>query len=80
MVILNNNDIVQAIRPIYLPGDTIKLKTLKQEKGFTQGVGYLEDGTMVLEDGKKYVGVEMRVVVTSALQTSVGRMIFTRPP
>jgi uncharacterized protein YacL len=80
VAILNVNDLAQAIRPIYLPGDTIELKILKQGKEPTQGVGYLEDGTMVVvEEGKDYVGGEVRVIVTSALQTSAGRMIFAKP-
>ncbi|HAC66303.1 MAG TPA: hypothetical protein DCF68_22895 [Cyanothece sp. UBA12306] len=78
--ILNVNDIAQAIRPIYLPGDTLDLKILKPGKEPTQGVGYLDDGTMVVvEEGKEYLGGELRVVVTSALQTSAGRMIFAKP-
>ncbi len=80
VTILNVNDIAQAIRPIYLPGDTLDLKILKQGKEPTQGIGYLEDGTMVVvEEGKDYVGTEARVVVTSSLQTSAGRMIFAKP-
>ncbi|MDJ0601867.1 MAG: TRAM domain-containing protein, partial [Crocosphaera sp.] len=80
VTILNVNDIAQAIRPIYLPGDTIDLKILKLGKEPTQGVGYLEDGTMVVvEEGKEYIGEELSVVVTSALQTSAGRMIFAKP-
>jgi uncharacterized protein YacL len=80
VTILNVNDIAQAIRPIYLPGDTLDLKILKPGKEPTQGVGYLEDGTMVVvEEGKDYLGGELRVVVTSALQTSAGRMIFAKP-
>ncbi len=78
--ILNVNDLAQAVRPIYLPGDTLDLKILKPGKEPTQGIGYLEDGTMVVvEEGKEYVGGELRVVVTSALQTSAGRMIFAKP-
>lgn len=78
--ILNVNDIAQAIRPIYLPGDTMDLKILKNGKEPTQGIGYLDDGTMVVvEEGKEYVGAEVRVVVTSSLQTSAGRMIFAKP-
>ncbi|PSF39443.1 hypothetical protein C7H19_01250 [Aphanothece hegewaldii CCALA 016] len=78
--ILNVNDLAQALRPIYLPGDTLDLKILKQGKEPTQGVGYLEDGTMVVvEEGKDYVNEEVRVIVTSALQTSAGRMIFAKP-
>lgn len=80
VTILNINDLAQSMRPIYLPGDAIELKILKQGKEATQGVGYLEDGTMVVvEEGKDYVGGEVRVIVTSALQTSAGRMIFAKP-
>ncbi len=78
--ILNVNDLAQAIRPIYLPGDPLDLKILKQGKEPTQGIGYLEDGTMVVvEEGRDFVGSEARVIVTSALQTSAGRMIFAKP-
>jgi uncharacterized protein YacL len=56
------------------------LKILKEGKEPTQGIGYLDDGTMVVvEEGRGYVGGELRVVVTSALQTSAGRMIFAKP-
>lgn len=78
--VLNINDLTQAVRPTYLPGDSLDLKILKEGKEPAQGVGYLEDGTMVVvEDGSPYVGNEVQVVVTSALQTSAGRMIFARP-
>ena len=78
--VLNVNDLVQAVRSTYLPGDNIDLKIIKEGKEPSQGVGYLEDGTMVVvEEGSNYVGNELRVVVTSALQTTAGRMIFARP-
>lgn len=78
--VLNVNDLVNAVRPSYLPGDNIDLKILKEGKEPSQGIGYLEDGTMVVvEEGSGYVGGEVRVVVTSALQTSAGRMIFAKP-
>jgi uncharacterized protein YacL len=78
--VLNINDLAQAMRPLYLPGDSIELKILKEGKEPAQGVGYLDDGTMVVvEEGRNHLGGEMRVVVTSALQTSAGRMIFARP-
>lgn len=78
--VLNVNDLVNAVRPTYLPGDNIDLKILKEGKEPSQGIGYLEDGTMVVvEEGRSYVGGELRVVVTSALQTSAGRMIFAKP-
>ncbi len=77
--VLNINDLAQALRPTYLPGDFLNLKVLKEGKEQTQGIGYLEDGTMVvIEDGKSYVGKQLRVIVTSALQTSAGRMIFAK--
>jgi uncharacterized protein YacL len=79
IVILNVNDLAQAVRPIYLPGDHLDLKILKQGKEAQQGVGYLDDGTMVVvEEGRDFVGDELQVIVTSALQTSAGRMIFAK--
>jgi len=79
ILILNINDLAQAIRPIYLPGDYIDLKILKNGKEPSQGIGYLDDGTMVVvEDANNHVGEELRVTVTSALQTSAGRMIFAK--
>lgn len=78
--VLNINDLAQAMRPAYLPGDGIDLKIVKQGKEPEQGVGYLNDGTMVVvEEGGNYIGEEVAVVVTGALQTSAGRMIFARP-
>lgn len=78
--VLNVNDLAQAIRPSYLPGDDIDIKILKEGKEPSQGVGYLNDGTMVVvEEGQRYIGDELGVVVTGSLQTSAGRMIFARP-
>ena len=78
--VLNVNDLVNAVRSTYLPGDNLDLKILKEGKEPSQGVGYLDDGTMVVvEEGSNYVGGELRVVVTSALRTSAGRMIFAKP-
>ncbi|MDY7005695.1 MAG: PIN/TRAM domain-containing protein [Cyanobacteriota bacterium] len=77
--VLNINDLTQAVRPSYLPGDTIEIKIRKAGKEPSQGIGYLDDGTMVVvESGSEYVGDEVRVIVTSSLQTSAGRMIFAR--
>jgi uncharacterized protein YacL len=77
--VLNINDLAQALRPVYLPGDSIDLKLMKEGKDPSQGVGFLDDGTMVVvEEGRKYLGKQMKVIVTSALQTSAGRMIFAR--
>jgi uncharacterized protein YacL len=78
--VLNVNDLVNAVRPTYLPGDNLDLKIFKEGKEPSQGIGYLDDGTMVVvEEGSSYVGGELRVVVTSALQTTAGRMIFAKP-
>lgn len=78
--VLNINDLTQAVRPLYLPGDTMELKILKEGKEPAQGVGYLEDGTMVVvEEGVRHIGDQLPVIVTSSLQTSAGRMIFARP-
>jgi uncharacterized protein YacL len=78
--VLNINDLAQSMRPSYLPGDSIDLKILKGGKEPAQGIGYLADGTMVVvEDAREYVGGELQVIVTSALQTSAGRMIFAKP-
>jgi uncharacterized protein YacL len=78
--VLNVNTLSQALRPIYLPGDTLELKIIKGGKEPSQGVGYLDDGTMVVvEEGSRHIGDQLPVVVTSALQTSAGRMIFARP-
>jgi uncharacterized protein YacL len=78
--VLNINDVAQALRPIYSPGDSLEIKIVKEGKEASQGIGYLDDGTMVVvEEGSQYLGNEARIVVTSALQTSAGRMIFAKP-
>ncbi|MCU0569824.1 MAG: PIN/TRAM domain-containing protein [Oculatellaceae cyanobacterium Prado106] len=80
VTVLNINDLAQSMRPAYLPGDTMDLKILKQGKEPAQGVGYLDDGTMVVvEEGGSLIGGAVTVVVTGSLQTSAGRMIFARP-
>jgi uncharacterized protein YacL len=79
VTVLNINDLAQAIRSAYVPGDLIELKIVKQGKEPEQGVGYLDDGTMVVvEEGGVLIGNEVIVIVTGALQTSAGRMIFAR--
>lgn len=80
VTVLNVNDLAQAVRPNYAPGDSIDIKILKPGKEPTQGIGYLNDGTMVVvEEASDYVGDELAVVVTGSLQTSAGRMIFAKP-
>lgn len=78
--VLNINQLTNALKPVVLPGEKIHVQILKDGKEPGQGVGYLEDGTMVVvEEGKRLIGVELDVVVTSVLQTTAGRMIFARP-
>jgi uncharacterized protein YacL len=73
-------ELANAMRPVALPGEGMQVQVLREGKEAGQGVGYLEDGTMVvIEGGKRYIGQPLDVVVTSVLQTASGRMIFTRP-
>lgn len=80
MMVLNVNDLANALRPVVLPGEVLRVQVSREGKEAGQGVGFLEDGTMVVVDqGRGLIGQEVSVVVTSALQTSAGRMIFARP-
>jgi len=77
--VLNVNDLANALKPTLLPGEAITVDILREGKEPQQGVGYLDDGTMiVVEDGENYMGKRVEVVVTSMLQTSAGRMVFGR--
>lgn len=78
--VLNINDLANAVKPIALPGEEMNVQVVKDGKENGQGVAFLEDGTMiVVEGGKKYLGETVRVMVTSVLQTSAGRMVFAKP-
>jgi uncharacterized protein YacL len=77
--VLNINELANAIKPVVLPGETIKVFILKEGKEKDQGVAYLDDGTMVVVDNsRKMIGQNIDVTVTSVLQTTVGKMIFGR--
>jgi uncharacterized protein YacL len=77
--VLNVNELANALRPVVLPGEVLHVHVLREGKEAHQGVAYLEDGTMVvIEQGKKHIGQTVGAVVTSVLQTTAGRMIFTR--
>lgn len=77
--VLNINQLANALKPVVLPGEVMNIKVLKEGKEHGQGVGYLDDGTMVVVDNaKKYMGKNVEVAVTSVLQTSAGRMIFCK--
>ena len=79
VVVINLNDLANALKPIVLPGESINVKVIKPGEEPGQGVGYLEDGTMVVaEQGREHVGRDVTIIVTSILQTSAGRMIFGR--
>lgn len=77
--VLNINDLANALKPVVLPDEQMEVKIIKEGKEPNQGVGYLDDGTMIVVDGgRNYLGNLVEVVVTSVLQTAAGRMIFTR--
>ena len=76
---LNVNELVEALRPTVIQGMELRIRVSREGKEAGQGVGYLSDGTMiVIEDGKKKIGEETDILVTSVLQTSAGRMVFAR--
>lgn len=78
--VLNINELSNAIKPVVLPGEEMTVDIVKDGKESSQGVAYLEDGTMiVVEGGRKYIGQTTDVIVTSVLQTAAGRMIFAKP-
>lgn len=77
--VLNINELANAIKPVVLPGEDMRLTVVKDGKEAGQGVAYLDDGTMiVVEGGRKFIGEEVSVTVTSVLQTAAGRMIFAK--
>ena len=77
--VINLNEIANSLKPVFLPGELIRIKIVKAGEGQTQGVGYLDDGTMiVVEDGRGEIGNEVGVIISSMLQTSAGRMVFAK--
>ncbi len=75
--VININDLANALKPVVLPGEGLRVKIIKPGEEPGQGVGYLDDGTMVVaEQGRDHVGQEVMITVTSVIQTSAGRMIF----
>ncbi|HPR34845.1 MAG TPA: PIN domain nuclease [Anaerolineaceae bacterium] len=78
--VLNINDLANAVKVIILPGETLQIAVIQEGKEYNQGVGYLDDGTMVvIENGQRYIDKQIEVTVTKILQTSAGRMIFAKP-
>lgn len=77
--VLNINELAEALKPVVLPGEEMTVHIIKEGKEFTQGVGYLDDGTMVVVDnGQDFIGQKVKVTVSSVLQTTAGRMIFAK--
>ena len=80
VTILNVNELANAVKSILLPGEYLEIKVIQEGKEIDQGVGYLDDGTMVVvEDGKHFLNRSITVEVTKVLQTAAGRMVFARP-
>lgn len=78
--VLNINELANAVKPVAIPGEEMLIQVVKEGKENQQGVAYLDDGTMIVVDGgKKYIGENLKVLVTSVLQTPAGRMIFAKP-
>jgi len=77
--VLNINELANFLKPVVLPGEKLELKIVKEGKEHSQGIGYLNDGTMVvLENGRGMIGQAVTVVISSVIQTQAGKMIFTK--
>src|SRR4029077_17244972 len=77
--VINLNEVANSLKSVALPGEAMTVRLVKQGDQIGQGVGYLDDGTMVVvEQGRSYIGQEVTITVTSVLQTPAGRMIFGR--
>src|SRR5207342_157744 len=77
--VINLNDIANSLKPVFLPGESIEVRIVKPGEEVGQGIGYLDDGTMVVVEGARdHVNQMARVAVTSVLQTNAGRMVFGR--
>ena len=74
------DQLANAVKAVYLPGETLNVRVIQEGREHGQGIGYLDDGTMVVvQDGNDYIGEEIETVVTKVLQTAAGRMIFSKP-
>ncbi|MBL7068401.1 MAG: TRAM domain-containing protein [Candidatus Omnitrophica bacterium] len=77
--VLNLNDLASALKPVVLPGEELTVRITKEGKEYNQGVAYLDDGTMIVVDNTRHlIGQTIKVLITSVLQTSAGRMIFAK--
>jgi len=77
--VLNINQLAVSVKPLILPGEEVEIRIIQEGKEFGQGIGFLDDGTMVVvEEGRRHLNSKVGVVVTRVLQTAVGRMIFAQ--
>lgn len=77
--VLNVNQLANSLRPVILPGEHMSIKVIKEGKDENQGVGYLDDGTMVvIDNGKRHINKDVNLIITSVIQTPTGRMIFSK--
>lgn len=77
--VLNMNELANSLKPVVLPGERLEIKIMKEGTEYSQGVGYLDDGTMIVVDNARHlIGKKLMVTVTSVLQTTAGKMIFAR--
>jgi uncharacterized protein YacL len=80
VAVLNINELANAVKSVLLPGETIEVKIIQEGKELGQGVGYLDDGTMiVVEDGRPYLSQTIPVIVKKVLQKAEGRLVFAQP-
>jgi uncharacterized protein YacL len=80
VTVLNVNELANAVKSMLLPGESLTVRVIQEGKETGQGVGYLDDGTMVvIEEGRSYLNQTVHVTVTKVLQTAAGRMIFAKP-
>jgi len=78
--VLNINELANALKPRFIPGEELEVEVIDRGEEIGQGVGYLDDGTMVVvENGRRFIGKKIRAVVSSSLQTEAGKMLFVRP-
>jgi len=77
--VVNLNELANALKPLFLPGESVEVRVVKRGEEAGQGVGYLDDGTMiVVEGGREHINENVKVTVTSMLQKSAGRMVFAK--
>lgn len=78
--VLNINELANAVKPRFIPGEEIEVEVIDRGEEINQGVGYLDDGTMVVvENGRRFIGKKIKAIVNSSLQTEAGKMLFVRP-